>query len=216
VNQEETVNLGLKQIGLTPRLINATEEKIPEEVRQALPASRTTGFGLIGTAGAGKSCAIACRVRRTVTDYTKKYFEHFGLTDYDPRGSYDTRHALSGERVYQEINWLYWPDSAQVLQESARTGEVPKGLNARHDPRCLKSCKILILDDLGRERYGSETYACAVLESVLNHRYEHGLRTLWTSNLNGPELLEKYATPTMDRLCALAPVNGYLKRDSLR
>jgi DNA replication protein DnaC len=219
MNQVELLNDVLPRIGMTPKLRSATEERIPATIRPLIPERENlgTGFSLMGTTGSGKSSTQAWYVKKSIYEGIKNYSTLHNIEDY----SYDDYRLFQCpwmRKPYKVVSWIYWPDIAQKLQDAARDGWKPGDNHTQPHPEQMKTATWLILDDLGRERCKSDSYAVGQLESIIHHRYEHSLTTFWNSNLDAPGLIDQYGAPLVDRLRGLSPVlgNGWVKLDSLR
>lgn len=220
MNHHELTQDALRIIGISPRLSGATEQGIPAEIRPLIPDLQNlgTGWGLIGTTGVGKSCAMAWFIKRIVGDSIQAFLTQRGITEYDHNETCDPMYPWDNGSC-REISWIYWPDAALKLQDAARDGwpsSSPSRPRPWYHPDQMKRSKILILDDLGRERAKQDSFAVCQLESVIHHRYEHGGITLWNSNLAATELIEQYGSPIIDRLRSMAPISGWMALRSLR
>ena len=219
--------LVLPEIGMTPKLIKAKEDKIPKSIYSTFPEDdwrksdgpdmnyiNAEGFSLMGTTGAGKSCAMAWFVKHKIYKYIDEDLNELKENGYKTY-SYDYP-TLFDDNPFFAINWVYWPDAAQQIQNSINRNRSFD--DWRFSPDILKKTKWLILDDLGRERFKPDSYACIMLESIINYRYEYEMTTMWNSNLDAEALIDQYGAPLVDRLRGIAPVaaNGWIKLDSLR
>jgi DNA replication protein DnaC len=192
-------------IGLTERLQNATWDKVRPDFKSQLLSCTSEwicdkslikgkGLGLAGNTGIGKSCAIACRMKGWALIGGERL----------PDGS------IAG---YMDIRWIYWPDYSQALQDAQRDFDSNKRIYLTNT---LKLTNILVLDDLGRERCGADSFAVSILDSVAQDRYEASLPIFWTSNLDGNALIKFYGLPLVDRLNAIAPMSEWRDGVSLR
>jgi len=219
MNQEELLIDVLTRIGMTPRLIAATEEQIPASIRPLIPEPEhhAIGFSLLGTTGCGKSCGMAWFVKKCIEGNINRFYNSYNLIDYDYHKEYSPDFRW-GKKPFETVSWIYWPDTAQKFQNAARDGWECGARWTQHHPEAMKRAKILILDDLGRERCKPDSYATTMFESIVHHRYEYGMITLWNSNLDAASLIDLHGAPTVDRLRGLAPVkgDGWLKLKSLR
>lgn len=73
----------------------------------------------------------------------------------------------------------------------------------------VKHVDVLVVDDFGTEHQSE--FAQSVFFEVLAHRHEERLRTVITTNLDGPELSARMGARLYDRVrsaCVFAPVEG--------
>lgn len=212
---EEKVNEHSIACGITPRLIDSKKDMVSPELMAQLPLSQFKGFGLQGSIGVGKSCAVswfllASQRRRARTRWRDKYSQY------------------TEERYVEDFigpalinfNWVYWPDCALAHQDANRFGlPIPSSfgkLPHPHHLRTLNCSSLLVLDDIGRERGQIGSYTNQILDSVVNYRYEHKLDTIWTTNLDNEEFINQYGVPFMDRLLGMSPANGWISGSSKR
>jgi len=241
MNEADLTLYSLENIGLPPRLRDSVRQFIPPEIFAQIPLDsfqndrKTKGFGLTGTSGAGKSAAVAWYCKIVMVDDITSLFRRHHITDFNPsirckncNGSglintddsaykcYCHEFKWTKRNASKEISWVYWPDAHEDLQLSASKDNYQ--LLDLHHPQKLKECKLLVLDDLGRERLrpGAESYANGLLSSVITHRDDYNKPTIWTSNLDAPTLIGLYGIPLIDRLVRLSPTKGWLKLPSLR
>lgn len=64
----------------------------------------------------------------------------------------------------------------------------------------LKTCRILVIDDLGIEYGDQKGVFASLLDSVFDARYRGDLRTILTTNLNAAEFKARYSERIVDRL----------------
>lgn len=177
-----------KECGLSQRMMSASLEDTTHEIMLRLPrevcgflsdgAIPTQGFGLIGKSGIGKTYSILAHVLE------------------------GARNLLDRTKSFLLKDWfqiISWPE----MIEEARKSEIPK--DRIHG---LKTCKLLLIDDLGREYldgdYQSDRIATQ-LNTIVDYRYEQMLPTFWTTNLNVPELTSRYGPALLSRLFGTAP-----------
>lgn len=215
-NKTEVIDKLLVECGLTPRLMVSKKEQIDPRLYEVLPTDKLRGFGMMGSAGVGKSCAIAWWLR------------HINEIRYDYLvGQADGRELAvfnqTGDFRSKRFDWIYWPDCALAHQDANRFGEpihaLRRGDSIRPHPfavQTLKSSPLLVLDDLGRERGNIDSYTNQILDSVINYRYEHNLPTIWTTNLEQEAFIAQYGMPMLDRLTGMSPAAGWVQGDSKR
>lgn len=196
-NMEPWLTAWLLKAGLSRRELTATVAGIPAPVRRAIghPALGVQrmlqgecpehGFGLSGTAGTGKTFALAAAFR----DMAAARWRLWGPTE----GLRATRRWLC---------WLHWPEATNRMRvEATKDGGLERVENwvARWaDVECL------MLDDMGAERmrteYG-EDWATAQLDLLVDSRYNNLRPTWWTTNLHPDEFMERYGARLFSRLC---------------
>ena len=99
--------------------------------------------------------------------------------------------------------WSSWPDEVNWLRAHAIDPNVHDRIEE------LKTCSLLFLDDLGRERIrGSyaDDWAASQLDGILNHRYRYELPIVWTTNLTLQQLAGIYGGAMLSRLTADNPL----------
>lgn len=184
--------------GLSPREAKATMDRVPAEIRGAIPKGSLTallegrlpaqGFGLGGNTGGGKTMAVAAILRHAAGVQARAY---------QPARGQAFGGALRG------VRWASWPDTVSWLRSHAIDPAAPERIEE------LSSAPLLILDDLGRERIkGSyiEDWAASQLDAIVNHRYRHELPILWTTNVTEEDLVGLYGAAMLRRLAADNPL----------
>lgn len=83
----------------------------------------------------------------------------------------------------------------------------------------LKECDLLILDDIGTEKFlksdNTEAYIQTLLFDIINYRYEHNKPMFYTSNLSISELQEKGLNPKIvDRIAGTVGKNRNIKLEN--
>lgn len=101
---------------------------------------------------------------------------------------------LHAGRVEHEKCVIFW--QVQDMLEDLRTAFNSRGEGMPYGRKWdrLKSCDLLILDDIAAQQRRSD-WANAVLDALVDHRYLHTLPTVFTSNTIGQEIPER----VMDR-----------------
>lgn len=188
----------MAKLGLSSREIRAELSKIPREIKRALNKEThknfmaggypKKGWGIGGNTGSGKTMAMSAMFRAFFQSWAKHHAE--------------TKN-LSNIRFEDSWVWSSWPDEVNWLRAHAIDP------NVQDRVEILKTCDILFLDDLGRERIkGSyaEDWAASQLEGIINHRYRHELPTIWTTNLTLQQLADIYGGAMLSRLTADNPL----------
>lgn len=88
------------------------------------------------------------------------------------------------------------------------------GVDSETEFRRYRDARLLLVDDLGAERKPTE-FTEEINFRLINHRYEHHLPTLMTSNMRPKELSERLGDRVTSRLvemCQRVPMEGHDKR----
>lgn len=151
----------------------------------AAPWAPCVGFGLIGDTGTGKTHACAA-VFRAWTEARANYSLNRHLAMVGPWGVFTC-----------------WEEELSNLRGLMRERGPEFGDRMEH----LKTCSLLVLDDLGAEKAqdAEESWSAQQLFEILNARINEERAILWTSNLNLTQLMERYGKRLVSRLTALAP-----------
>ena len=192
---QDIVAYHMTSSGIPKRLRTATWEGTTPEIKDkilnedaqtfARGGVPTKGWGLIGKPGIGKSGALAALAARNLKNTLARK-----ITQY------------CGEGVSlppNQLIWVDWPDVFAHLQSHAIDPETPTLIDH------VKRAKVLILDDLCRERFPKDStdrvsFGHDALFQVINHRNGQGAPTLWTSNFSIEALMECYGPPIVTRL----------------
>lgn len=143
------------------------------------------GFGLWGPPGTGKTWLAAQWVAR---------FHHAH------RGAWLSEDLPREARVF----WVHWPTAAEELKRLVVSSANRTAAWADR----AKGARLLVLDDLGRERVrGAEDYARGLLVEVVDHRVRHHLPVVWTSNLAPGQLDEFYRGALASRILGTWPAH---------
>ena len=158
------------------------------------------GFGYLGSTGAGKSASMALLACGFVRARVLQSGPTRGNDVYD--------------KTLSKLLWVDWPSMVQWLRDADH--EQRRGMIAM-----MSRKKLLILDDIGRERRVGATYAddfgASCLESIIATRERYtGLPVLWTSNVDENGLSALYGAATVSRLCSIAPPGPFLTLPDLR
>lgn len=195
----EAVEAMLRLIGLEPRELLAEAAKVAPGFKASLPASARdlisgtipkTGFGITGSTGVGKTCAMVAILRMHIAA---------AITKARSEG------RETGRTAKETYTWLEWPLCAHWLRQNAviRPDLVQVAI--------ANWCKapVLVLDDLGGERRKGdyqEDYACGELDYVISARYRACLPTWYTTNLDQAGLVHFYGARMISRLTGDAPL----------
>lgn len=183
---------------INARLLEAT----PPPVLNALFGGNVpeVGFGYLGSTGAGKSASMAILACGFVRARVLQSGPTRGNDIYD--------------KSLSKIMWVDWPSMTQWLRDADQ--EQRSGML-----HAMSRKKLLVLDDIGRERRVGSTYAddfgASCLESVIAARERYiGLPILWTSNVDEAGLSAMYGAATVSRLFSIAPPGDFLVLPDLR
>ncbi len=183
------IGLGKVERAADPKKIHPTVLKAFQvEITNALLSGhlpRTSGIGLGGMPGAGKSCALAALIR--------------GLVYQNARN----KNPFVELQAVSKIRWMSWTDTCHRWRLKPLDDMVARDIGR------ARSAKLLVLDDLGREtwrREASEDVAIGHLDAIVTHRDREDLLTLWTTNLTEEELIARYGISMVRRLLRLNPL----------
>lgn len=182
---------------LSKRELRARLDKIPIPIKRCLPKATVKailegeyperGFGLGGNTGGGKTMAMAALLR----EYLKARARAFAKTPEKP--------LWNGNGIV----WCSWPDEVTMFRAHATEDRTEFRI------QLLKTCGLLILDDLGRERIrGSyaDDWAASQLDSVVNTRYRSELPVFWSTNITEAQLVDLYGGALFSRLTSDNPL----------
>lgn len=106
----------------------------------------------------------------------------------------------------------HYPYEIDVWNTTDLIARIKESFDNRHDnflDQLMRFEGVLILDDIGTEKatewVGEQFYR------IINHRYENGLRTFYTSNLSPEELDEKIGERSVSRIvgsCEIVELQG--------
>lgn len=140
-----------------------------------------------------------------VTEQNKKAYEaakifnlnHFGLFLFGSCGTGKTHLAAAVANDHfgkKAILFVSCPDLFMELKE-----EMAEKNRLKHELLNLaRQVEILILDDIGVEKVSE--WVREIFFLIVNHRYEHKLQTIFTSNLSLDELKNKLDDPRNPRI----------------
>ena len=132
----------------------------------------------------GKTQAIAALLVNVMTQYAERVIVP-SIED-----------ELTRRESFPSVRWSSWPDEAHWLRSHAIHG-------AEERVERLASARVLILDDLGRERIKvdySQDYGASQLDYIVNSRYRMELSTIWTTNVRERDLVGLYGAAMFRRL----------------
>ena len=219
-----------ERIGLTPRLLASKRDQIPGDILKSLPPKSSisiqhnsiyyniSGYGLLGTSRIGKTCANAVVIKQGINLLLASSLKHIqdDASDWDLVQFIESNlEKHTGSSAFKIANWVYWPECFDWMQKNA-INEFNKDRLPRFHTESMKTTRLLILDDLGRESIskkspdGTIPYAIGQLSLVINYRNEHNLPIIWTSNLEEADLIQLYVAPMYLRLVEIAPPSEWI------
>lgn len=145
-------------------------------------AGSVSGIGFYGKPGTGKTWAAAATLR----GFVERRYDHL---------------AETGPIYGPWPIWINWSRELSNLRNLLRDGG-PAYAN-RIDQLC--ECPLLVIDDLGVERTGEDTWSREVFYEILDGRQSNKKRIVWTSNHDPEELARRYRERIMSRLRSCAP-----------
>lgn len=177
----------LAGLGLAPVELEALDHPPRHEV----PLD-PRGFGLLGTAGTGKTWTLV----RLVANHVEQ------LVRRQPDPSRAHLLWIEGDVARDgRVRWVHWPRLAREIQDRRFEGRWRWDLG-----EALEDYPVLVLDDLGREtRLKGEDPAFEVLQRVVEHRHRRRMQTYWTSNLTREEFCSFYGGPLSSRILGTWP-----------
>lgn len=202
-----------EQAGMSKRELTADLNRIPTplqallyrphlRVREVLLPGRVpehgTGFGISGSAGTGKTMALAA-VMMT-------HARHRILAEAPRLGKKATRGWL---------RWVRWPERVNTMRMQA--GEQMQEVN--RFITLAQNAPMLVLDDLGAERMRTgyaDDWSASILDSIIDHRHNVMLPTWWTTNLDAREFIARYGSRLYSRIAGDNPLQVLGAQPDLR
>lgn len=177
----------LEQLGLAPVELDALDNPRRHQLPQG-----TSGFGLMGDAGTGKTWALVRMVADQVEGIVRR--------QRDPDQA--TLLWIEGDRAMDgRLRWVLWPRTAREIQDRRLEHRWRTDL-----AELMEETRLLVLDDLGREtRLKGEDPAWEVLQRVVEQRQRRKLPVFWTSNLKRDEFVALYGAALSSRILGTWP-----------
>lgn len=185
----------LEERGMSRRDLEAGIDTVPAALLKAIEKVRTetTGFGLSGRAGCGKTYTMAALVKARAMDWLRRHIE---------KGP----EFLQGQGL--AFDWTSWPEHVRWMRAQTSLGD--EGFKAvEWETARLGRVALLVIDDLGAERMKGgydEDWAASHLDAIVDERYSARLPIWWTSNLGREALSARYGERLISRLCGDAPL----------
>lgn len=185
------------ECGVPPRVRLSTRQAMTPEIRELI-GERTSGFGLSGPVGVGKTGAVAAWVMDLVRERIVTGEIKTGYQPIETGGYFKQPLAL---------RWVSWPDKVSELRVMASQ---ERGIeSAAEIVRALSRCRYLVLDDLGAERIKgdyADDWATSQLDLILDERYNEMRPTWYTTSLTRAEFAKRYGRRMVERLAAENPL----------
>jgi DNA replication protein DnaC len=167
--------------GITPKLLQARIEKVPEKLQQLLDIS--DGAFIYGPPGTGKSFLLAAVLRKAAMDA----IEH-------------------ARRVVGALTFRTLPYFVNVndLMQRLRLASLGKNENGEDDASIIRlytNYPVLLLDDIGVRRSTQFMEDC--LYEIINTREQYLRPTFFTSNYSLKELAARIEPRTVSRIAGI-------------
>lgn len=148
------------------------------------------GFGLSGSAGGGKTFALAAMFKMSVRE---NWFRRC------------PQEGMKGTNIW--LSWVRWPEKVNQW----RVGSMQdKGIEkVMLEVEKMSKIEALVLDDLGAERLKgeySDDWATSQLDLLIDKRYNAMKPTWFTTNLTPQEFAARYGARMWSRLCGENPL----------
>lgn len=194
---DQWVSTQLKAIGLEPNEIGADLERVPPLLLEEMPKAildalkvgklPPVGCGLAGIPGGGKTQALAAILRLSLTNNFRNTIAREGL------------------KSVSKVSWANWPVTAAQWRLRPLEDDISNQFEN------YSQCRLLVLDDLGREakRSGSdytEDRVTSLLDSIVTIRDRKNLPVLWTTNVGEDALIRRYGASMWRRLTRINPL----------
>lgn len=187
----------LTRAGMSEREQRAELGRIPERLQREVPAGTVAsmtsgmvpahGFGMAGAAGVGKTFALAALVRRMAEVRIAGELPSLGRMAFRPW-----------------MSWVRWPEHTNRLRVLAsRDDGVAEGDEIMER---LAKVEVLVLDDLGAERWKADDWMASLLDLLVDMRFNAELPTWYTTHLNKDEIIDRYGARLFSRLAGDNPL----------
>jgi len=194
---DQRLNRWLRRAGLSDREMDAEVFGIPDTIVEAMPARTVRamlagqipvkGFGLRGTAGIGKTFAIAALVKKMAREKIAGEIQAAGRRAFDPW-----------------LTWAAWPAIANRMRvASLRDGGLE---DCTRIMDAMATSPVLVIDDLGAERAKAEDWVGSLLDLMVDARYKDRRPTWYTTHLKAEEMAERYGVRMFSRLTGDNPM----------
>ena len=193
--------------GVSERELRAEIGRIPERLQRGLPAGMVAnmtsgivpehGFGMRGAAGTGKTFALAALMRK--------------MAEVRIAGELPT---LGRQAFRPWMRWCPWPEMVNRLRVLAsREDGVSDGDEVMQK---MAEVEVLVLDDLGAERWKAEDWVGSLLDLLVDARYKQERPTWYTTHLPADEMAERYGARLFSRLTGDNPMVEVVPGPDLR
>jgi hypothetical protein len=203
----------LQRAGMSRLEVDADPARVPEAVKEAIRkvgrgddlrdgSIPTSGYGLSGGAGVGKTFALASIFGGAVDEWLNRA---------------GRAHGFAALQRPTWLEWLPWPQRAATMRAMstvdggfAEVSEMVAG---------WKVVPALVIDDLGAERMRggySEDWITEQLDTVVDARARDGRPTWYTTNLGHQAIVERYGARFYSRLCRVNPLAVVARASDMR
>lgn len=162
------------------------------------------GFGVQGTAGVGKTFALAALFRAAALVWIDKAA---------------ASHGWAAVRPTPWLSWLHWPAVARDMRATSMRDGGHAEIESLMERWC--AAPAVVLDDVGAERIPSgrdylEDFVTSQLDLLVGARERAGLPTWYTTNLEEEALFDRYGARLFSRLVRRNPLVVYGSGRDLR
>jgi hypothetical protein len=197
----------LRRAGLSTRELTARTVGIPAAVAAVLKQGAVgrsirlmqsgevppAGFGISGPTGCGKSFALASILRDMVERRLLGRVRTFGRKAFNDAW----------------LAWVSWPEAATKFRRMAARGDGALD-DVEREVSAMAQVPVLVLDDLGVERFRGADYSddwlASQLDALIDERYNEMRPTWYTTNLAAAEFAERYGARMTSRLVSENPL----------
>jgi DNA replication protein DnaC len=185
-----------------PRYENVKWEDIPEDLQKKFEEVPKTlkGLYLFGGVGTGK----------THIAYTM-----FKCSVVKARMISSTKNPNTYEKeelIYKEERPIFW-NTTELFREIRMDFDRSYEMKKRVEEEIMKSRGLLFIDDIGSEK--TSDWVMETFYLIINHRYNHRLPIIFTSNLSISQLANTIGERIASRIvemCDIIPIKGVDRR----
>lgn len=110
--------------------------------------------------------------------------------------------AAALHRCFEQGSSVAWVEAADIATTAG-------GFTGQERAEKLRAVDVLVVDDVGTDQ--ANDWALSILRGILQHRHEEQLRTILTTNLNGPDFRAHVGPRVADRIrgeCVAVNLDG--------